>query len=93
MISLLQRECHTNVFGAVVTATAPACLDACGDQKTNVSSPCWVDCFYKAALGPDSGTPGGEVAGMLTGDLVAAWEKPFLDVESGGCPSQKEVAI
>jgi len=85
---IVQRECHTKVFGEVVAATAPACFDACGMQKTNTSSPCWVDCFYKAALGPDAGKPGGAVTGMSTDTLVAAWVKPFLPVENGGCPPQ-----
>ena len=45
------------VFGAEVAATAPACFDGCGDQKTNTSSPCWVNCFYQAALGAEVRQP------------------------------------
>mgnify|MGYP004092004777 FL=1 len=75
-------------FGKIVQASAPGCFDACGDQARNTSSPCWVDCFYKAALGPDSGRYGGAVAGMAMDDLVAAWEKPFLPEDQGGCPPQ-----
>lgn len=48
----------------------------------------WVNCLYKAALGPDAGTPGGAVAGMSTTDLIAAWTKPFLPEAEGGCPPQ-----
>ena len=49
---VVSRECHSKTFGDAVQASAPpACLAACGDQKTNISSPCWVDCFYQAALG------------------------------------------
>jgi hypothetical protein len=89
---IVTRECHSKVFGDLVQASAPpTCLDACGDQKTNVSSPCWTDCFYKAALGPDAGKVGGAVAGMPTADLLSAWEKPFLSVEQGGCPAQTEM--
>lgn len=88
---IVTRKCHSKVFGEVVQATAPpACLDACGDQKTNTSSPCWVNCFYEAALGPDAGKPGGAVTGMPIADLIAAWEKPFLPVAKGGCPPQEE---
>jgi len=86
---VVKRECHTAVFGATVAATAPDCFSACGKgQSTNTSSPCWVDCFYKAALGPDSGKPGGAVAGMSSGALIEAWKKPFLPIESGGCAPQ-----
>ena len=89
---IVTRACHSKTFGSVVQATAgPECLDACGDQKTNTSSPCWTDCFYKAALGPDAGKPGGALAGLPLDQLVAAWEKPFLPEEQGGCPAQQEL--
>merc|ERR1711966_605822 len=88
---IVQRSCHTRVFGEAVAATAPDCFENCGDQKTNTSSPCWVECFYKAALGPDSGKIGGSVAGMSTVELTAAWQKSFLPVEEGGCPPQEEM--
>lgn len=90
---IVKRSCHTQVFGAAVAATSPACFEHCGDQKTNTSSPCWVDCFYQAALGPDSGKPDGAVTGMSTEALTAAWQKPFLPVEQGGCPAQKEYML
>jgi len=85
---IVKRACHTKVFGAAVGATAPGCFDRCGNQKTNVTAPCWVDCFYKAALGPDSGKPGGAVTGMSTTALEEAWVKPFLSEKEGGCPPQ-----
>lgn len=89
---IVTRACHARVFGdEVLSHGQPSCLDACGAQRTNTSSPCWVDCFYKAALGPDSGKVGGAVEGMPLQQLVAAWEKPFLPVEQGGCPAQKEL--
>ena len=87
---IVTRDCHSKVFGDIVQATQPpACLDACGSQKTNTSSSCWVDCFYKAAAGPDSGKPGGKVAGMSFAELTAAWEHPFLPEDQGGCPPVK----
>lgn len=87
---IVERSCHKRVFGGEVAKAAPECFESCGDQKTNSSSPCWVDCFYQAALGPNAGEPGGTWAGMSLDALVAAWQKPFLPVEHGGCPSQKE---
>lgn len=90
---IVSRECHVAKFGAAIQESAPssACLDACGGQKTNASSWCWTDCFYKAALGPESGTPGGKVAGLSVEEMTAAWEKPFLPEEQGGCPALKEL--
>jgi hypothetical protein len=87
---IVQRSCHKRVFGGEVAKTAPECFEGCGDQKNNASSPCWVDCFYQAALGLDAGRPGGTWAGMSTDALVAAWQKPFLPVGKGGCPPQKQ---
>ena len=88
---IVTRECHSAVFGETVAASAPTCFDGCGAQKTNTSSPCWVDCFYRAALGPDSGKAGGHVAGLSLQELVAAWEKPFLPEAQGGCPAKQEM--
>lgn len=90
---IVERSCHVRVFGATVAATAPSCFDDCGSQSTNTSSPCWVNCFYKAALGPEAGIPGGTPGGMSTADLVAAWTKPFLPEAQGGCPAQQAVAV
>jgi hypothetical protein len=90
---IVRRSCHARVFGALVQAHGkPACLEACGSQKANVSSPCWVDCFFKAALGPDSYRPGGAVTGISLDALKAAWLKPFEPEAAGGCPAQQELA-
>lgn len=85
---VVTRACHSRVFGEIVQATQPpACLDACGAQRSNTSSPCWVDCFYRAAAGPESGRPLGKVGGMSLAELSEAWERPFLPEERGGCPA------
>ena len=75
-----------------------ACFDACTDSGVgahrNVSSPCWIECFYNAALGPEAGQPGGSIAGLPLATLLDAWNKPFLPVAEGGCPpvSQEQSA-
>ena len=46
---VVKRECHLRVFGAEVARAAPLCFEGCGDQKTNTSSLCWVDCFFQVA--------------------------------------------
>ena len=84
---IVRRECHTRVFGEMVQSRgAPECLDACGAQRTNITSPCWVDCFYKAALGRDAGKIGGATAGMTLEELKKAWMRPFQEERFGGCP-------
>jgi len=88
---IVTRACHSRVFGNMVQGSAPpACLDNCGAQRANTTSTCWIDCFYKAALGPDSGKVGGAVAGLSSEALVVAWQKPFLLEAEGGCPAQQE---
>ena len=90
---IVSRSCHVRVFGEEVQrAGAPECLDACGKDRTNVTSPCWVSCLYKAALGPDAGHPDGKVGGLSLEALKQAWAKPFLGEESGGCPALEEWA-
>lgn len=90
---VVQRACHVRVFGEAVQASRAgdlSCLEACGAPKGNVSSPCWLDCLYQAALGPDAGLTGGEVAGLSLDELKAAWLKPFLPEVEGGCPPQAQ---
>lgn len=86
---IISRDCHTATFGRLVLSHGhPACLEACpASQRVNTSSPCWVDCFYRAALGPLADRPRGvtPTSGMDIAQLVAAWEKPFATEEEGGC--------
>ncbi|KAL1515325.1 hypothetical protein AB1Y20_001956 [Prymnesium parvum] len=84
--SVVTRSCHTRVFGHAVQATAPpGCLERCGAQRSNTSSPCWADCFFQAALGAHSRASSAAAGGLSLAQLVAAWEAPFLPVEQGGC--------
>lgn len=90
---IIHRECHTRVFGAAVLRRgSSSCLEACGAQRAGLGSACWADCFYRAALGPDSHMPHGAVAGLSFEELRSAWLKPFLPEQEGGCPAQAEHA-
>ena len=68
------------------------CFSKCSDgDRRNTSSACYIQCFYDNVLGkkgsstlmnhssPDFGIP--------LAELQAAWAKPFLPVEQGGCPN------
>lgn len=92
---IVSRTCQSNQFFAGVQAAAPAsekpCFAACGGSSgaVNASDPCWVRCFYKTVLGPDSGKPSGAAGGGLPWEkVVALWEAPFEsdDPAKGGCP-------
>lgn len=54
----------------------------------NTSDPCWIQCFYETALGPEAGKPGGKTEGMPLQTLLDAWNAPFEseDPHTGGCP-------
>lgn len=70
------------------------CFDKCSpaDQK-NTTSECWIECFYNNVLGPDGTSSllnhSSPNFGIPMPDLRAAWDKPFLPVEHGGCPPEK----
>lgn len=85
---VVQKSCHNKVFFGAVEKKGSACFKACGSDKTNSSSPCWVNCFYSTVLGADAGKPGGQVAGMPLQSLIDAWLSPFdsEDPAKGGCP-------
>ena len=47
-----QQQHFAATSDAVQASAPPACLNVCGAQKTNTSSPCWTDCFYKVGACP-----------------------------------------
>mmetsp|Transcript_63364 Transcript_63364/g.147609 ORF Transcript_63364/g.147609 Transcript_63364/m.147609 type:complete len:321 (+) Transcript_63364:58-1020(+) len=84
---IVNKTCHSSSFIGAVETYNRTCFEGCGPVR-NVSSPCWVRCFYTAVLGPDAGKPGGKVAGIPLDSLVQAWTAPFQsdDPARGGCP-------
>lgn len=94
MVKRISKNCSDNVIYNRVEAEdakGAKCFDGCSGvgPTRNTSDVCWISCFYKTVLGPDSGTPGGAVTGMAISDLVDAWDAPFNsnDPSKGGCPS------
>jgi len=96
--------CRNDVFFSAVENVNTTCFDACPSRqpglKRNSSDPCWIGCFYKAVLGPDSDRPlkadnmypgsmypgaTGVVAGIPLGSLTAMWEQAFDNETAGGC--------
>eukprot|EP00035_Acanthoeca_spectabilis_P025175 m.457199 g.457199 ORF g.457199 m.457199 type:complete len:303 (-) comp21211_c0_seq1:60-968(-) len=89
-VKRVNKTCSDNVIYTEVETVGASCFKGCsgvGPQR-NSSDPCWIGCFYDTVLGPDAGTPGGEVAGMPLNDLVMAWNLPFAsdDPSKKGCP-------
>jgi hypothetical protein len=92
--------CRSDVFFSAVENINTTCFDACPSRqpglKRSSSDPCWIGCFYKAVLGPDSDRPlkideslvpgaTGVVAGIPLGSLTAMWEQAFDNETAGGC--------
>lgn len=75
--------------------TAPwgaRCYDHCSPSDFhNKSSECWIRCFYNNVLGPNGTSRLMNHSDLGFGiplpQLQAAWDKPFLSEENGGCPS------
>lgn len=95
VVKVVNKTCSDNsIYTAVEAYDSSSAGNNCYQQTRcpigahrNSTSDCWIDCFYKALLGPDSGKPGGAVAGLPIADLLAAWAKPFSSSvpADGGC--------
>ena len=84
---IVNKTCHDEVlWKSVQAADTSSCFKQCS-PVLNSTDPCWIGCFFTTVLGPYASVPGGNVSGMPLADVVAAWEKPFLDVSEGGCPA------
>lgn len=71
------------VVQAVKQARGPGCWDACpAAQRTNVSSACWISCFFDTMLGTGYSKKHGP---MEAEDIAKAFAGAFL--EEGGCAS------
>ena len=92
------KGCSDAAIDAIVEAgdrSAPwgaRCFDTCpAAQRTNTSSECWIECFYSNVLGPNGSSSllnhSDPNFGIPLPELQAAWDKPFLPVEQGGCPA------
>ena len=77
-------------------AAGSTCFHDCGaktgNAHRNISSPCWIKCFYDAVLGPSGSKPGYDnatAAGMTTAEIREIWQAPFQseDESLGGCPA------
>ena len=69
------------VVNAVEQARGPGCWDACpAAARNNVSSACWISCFFDTMLGSGSEAKHGP---MDAADIAKAFSDAFL--EDNGC--------
>ena len=93
---VVNKTCSDDsVYSAIEKHDSVGCFDACRSgpgQARNVSSACWVGCFYRTILGADGMLPMPNAdygaMGVSLDDLIAAWDAPFSsdDPAQGGCP-------
>ena len=95
VVKVVNKTCSDDsVFSNIEAHDAIGCFDGCGGKGAarNVSSACWVGCFYRTILGADGMMPTGAdfaTTGVSLDDLVEAWDAPFNsdDAAKGGCPA------
>lgn len=81
----VNETCLRNSIMSTVEAASPGCFTGCGLR--NVTSPCWIDCFFDTILGRSARTSNLLPLGGLSLDaLQHAWDKAFAPTSQGGCP-------
>jgi len=78
--------CVRNSIYTNMESHAPGCFAGCGQR--NVSSPCWVSCFFDTFLGPDAhlSTHADLSKGIPMVDVEAGYLNAFRPESEGGCP-------
>merc|ERR1712216_203406 len=80
----VRETCLKDKLMSGVERQGPACFQACGPR--NITSSCWISCFFDTVLGPDarhhSSHPSG---GIPLSEIDHYWNEAFLPVSQGGC--------
>ena len=85
---VVNKTCSSNHIYGMVESHNQTCFEGCGPTR-NVSSDCWISCFYTTVLGPDAGVPGGQVTGLPLSDLITGWDYPFSSSDCPALPPKK----
>lgn len=92
-VKRINKTCSDDmIYSAVEKHDKTDCFSKCAagaGPKRNVSDPCWIECFYDAALGPGSAlsTWDDTDGGIPRSALEQIWKQPFASEQDGGCPS------
>jgi hypothetical protein len=65
VVKKINKTCSDDRLFTMVETEGQRCFEHCNEPARNVSSPCWIKCFYSTALGPNSGLPNGAPNGGL----------------------------
>jgi len=75
----VNATCANSKLHAPVIAANETCFNGCGDDQYDITSDCWISCFYTTLFG-------GEI---VAHQLADPWLKAFSsdDPADGGCPN------
>eukprot|EP01045_Picozoa_sp_COSAG04_P011636 COSAG04_NODE_755_length_10558_cov_3.555407_10_plen_157_part_01 len=76
VVKRVQQSCLNDHINTAVEASNEACFATCGAR--NITSDCWITCFYEGVLGSEV-AKGGALAGMPLAELDAAWLGAFRE--------------
>lgn len=80
----VKETCVKDMLITRVEAASPSCFHGCGLR--NISSDCWIGCFFDAILGPNArNSSTAPLTGIPGASLERAWKDAFLPEADGGC--------
>ncbi|EGD75691.1 hypothetical protein PTSG_07809 [Salpingoeca rosetta] len=82
----VRKNCTDAIIQAAVQSVHPDCFGAC-KQPRNVTSPCWIECFFSTLMGKTSAHEVYDPSHALNTTLLhGAFLQSFADPEHQGCP-------
>jgi hypothetical protein len=80
----VHADCLKDKLMSAVEAQGKPCFTSCGHR--NVTSTCWISCFFDTVLGPDARhSVSKPLGGMPLADIKHAWTSAFSPEQEGGC--------
>lgn len=80
----IHADCLKDKLMSAVEAYDRPCFETCGPR--NVTSSCWISCFFDTILGPDARhSISKPLGGMPLADIEHAWKSAFSSEKEGGC--------
>jgi len=80
----VKEKCLKNLLMTRVETYGSSCFKSCGAR--NVTSPCWVQCFFDTILGEGARHSKTQpLGGMPMAEIEKGWTDAFLPADQGGC--------